>query len=353
MISLLIILVFICFYGIKFNKHGMYSDYMSKTQTTAIRGIFACIIFASHLRGYVALDGTLDQIYDEILSLIGQCMVAVFFFYSGYGIMAGYKKKKEYEKSFLEKRLFITWFHFGVAVVCYNLINVLLGIRYPMRTVILSLTGWETVGNSNWFMFDTFLIYILVWITFKLLNIIFKNSESKQKYFVIVITIFTGFMIIALHYTKQTWWYDTLLCFPFGVLYYAYQEKIDQWMRNYKKYFLTGVSSILLFYVLYKVGNFVSYNVCACLFVLIITWVTMKLKVENRILNWLGKHSFYIYIYMRIPMILLSKIQVFSRHRYVFAVLSLLFTLLLSWIMACVQKRLDTGMQRIINRERK
>lgn len=353
MISLLIILVFICFYGIKFNKNGIYHDYLSKTQTTAIRGIFACIIFASHLRGYITLNGAMDQVYNTILSLIGQCMVSVFFFYSGYGIMSGYKRKKRYEESFLEKRLFFTWFHFVIAVVFYNLINLLLNIRYPIQTVILSFTGWETVGNSNWFMFDTFLLYILVWITFKIINIVLKNGADKQKYFPIIIMIFTGIMIVMLHFTKQSWWYDTLLCFPLGVFYSNYQEKIDIYMRSYRTYLLVGFGSIFFYYITYKMGNFVSYNVCACFFVLIITWFTMKIKVDNKILNWLGLHSFYIYIYMRIPMIILSKIEGFSEHRYVFAVLSLLFTLLLSWIMAKIQTKLDTGMQRIINQERK
>lgn len=353
MISLLLVLVLICTLGVQIKKNGIHNDYMSRTQTIAIRGIFACIIFASHLRGYITLSNVGDQIYDYILSLIGQCMVSVFFFYSGYGIMSGYKNKEKYEQSFLQKRLFFTWFHFAVAVVLYDVMNLFLNIRYPLQIQVLSFTGWETIGNSNWFMFDTFLLYIIVWISFKLLSFISKNAEEKQKYFSMIVAILTGIMIVILHLVKESWWYDTLLCFPFGILYSRYQEKIDKSLKNCKKYLIIGVFSVFLFVAFYRMGNFLSYNVCACFFVFVITWFSMKVKVENKILNWLGKNSFYIYIYMRIPMIMLSQVQFFSEHRYIFTVFSLIATIFLSWIMSYVQKQLDIKIQQIINRERK
>lgn len=88
-------------------------------------------------------------------------------------------------------------------------------------------------------------------------------------------------------------------------------------------------------------------------FAMVATLFTMIAKVENKILSWLGKNSFYIYIYMRIPMIMLSKVQFFSGHRYIFTVLALIGTMLLSWMMAHVQKKLDVKIQQITDRERK
>lgn len=353
MISLLIVLLFLCCWKMKFNKNGKYNDYMSQEQTIAIRGIFACIIFASHLRGYITLSGAMDSVYNNILSLIGQCMVSVFFFYSGYGIMQGYKNKKGYEQTFLKKRLFFTWFHFIIAVMLYQIVNLLLDIHYPAKMVLLSFTGWESVGNSNWFMFDTFLLYIFVWLSFKLVSYITKEDENKQKCFVVWITIFTILLIFMLHRLKETWWYDTLLCFPLGVLYSRYQEFVNQSLKSTWRYSLFGLISILAFSVFYKMGNFISYNVCACFFVLTITWFTMKFKIHNKFLNWLGVHSFYIYIYMRIPMIILSKTKILAEHRYLFAIISLLATLVIAWIMAKVQKILDGRLQQMIMKERK
>lgn len=160
-------------------------------------------------------------------------------------------------------------------------------------------------------------------------------------------------MIVTLHSVKESWWYDTLLCFPLGILYNRYQEKIDTGLKDWKRYFLVGAFSIFLLVESHQMGNFVSYNVCACFFVLLITWITMKVKVENKILSWLGKNSFYIYIYMRIPMIMLSKVQFFSGHRYIFTVLALIGTMLLSWMMSHIQKQLDVKIQQITDRERK
>ena len=94
--------------------HGMKprdknDDYLDKESTNNIKGIFAIMILLSHFRGYVNIDPT--SLYDRFISLIGQLMVAMFLFYSGYGIMESIKNKKDYMKSFLKNRFLKTLFH--------------------------------------------------------------------------------------------------------------------------------------------------------------------------------------------------------------------------------------------------
>ena len=110
----------------KIKKKEIFDDYLAMDQTTAIRGILIGIIFLSHLRDYLPFNGPGDGIYVGVINLIGQSMVAPFFFYSGYGIMKSYEKKARYRQGFLEKRLGITWLHFAIAVSIYYIVNMTL-----------------------------------------------------------------------------------------------------------------------------------------------------------------------------------------------------------------------------------
>ncbi len=345
MIFLLIGLILLVFYKADINGEKIYSDYMSKEQTVSIRGIFACIIFFSHLRDYVTFSGELDELYIWILAHIGQCMVAVFFFYSGYGILLSYRFKDNYENSFLKKRIILTWVHFATAVICYCGLNLLLDIEYPIYTVMLSFSGWKNVGNSNWFMFDTLVLYIIVWMSFKIIRLIYtkfpKVIEYKSEFLTLLIGFFSICFILVLHIYKESWWYDTILCFFAGCIYGICKEKVDRLFQNSKLYLFAGIVYAMLFMFFYRRGNAITYNICAITFVLLISWFTMKIKIVNPILMWLGEHSFYIYIYMRIPMIVLKKLNAFPNYNYLFAVTALMMTILLSYVMKKLQIKID------------
>ena len=50
------------------------------------------------------------------------------------------------------------------------------------------------------------------------------------------------------------------------------------------------------------------HNTYCVVFCLLVVMLTMKLKVNNAVLIWSGKNLFPLYIYQRIPMIILSSI---------------------------------------------
>ena len=40
-------------------------------------------------------------------------------------------------------------------------------IRDSLSRILLSLIGWKSIGNSNWYMFDILLLYVLTYVAFK------------------------------------------------------------------------------------------------------------------------------------------------------------------------------------------
>lgn len=78
----------------------------------------------------------------------------------------------------------------------------------------------------------------------------------------------------------------------------------------------------------------------SCLFVLLITAVTAKVKIKNKILMIVGKYSFFIYIYMRIPMNILSHFKI--TNIYIFAAVSVVATAFIVFVMKFLQDKLDS-----------
>lgn len=324
----LIILMALCLYKIQFVKFN--DDYMGIAQTTAIKGIFIGIVTLSHAKSYIRIsEGGGGIVYQLFLDLLGQLMVTMFLFYSGYGVLESYKRKTSYMDGFLKNRVFKTLLHFDIAVAGYLILSFILKEIYPVENYILCWIGWEAIGNSNWFIFDILLLYILTWFAFLIAQ--YNKFSMKNKVYVIcaLVTFLAICMCIALRIAgKGEWWYNTILCYPLGMWFSCIKEKVDLWCKEMKKYYLTMVSCFILFLILYIEGNLLAYAICACIFSLLCTFLTMKIKVYNNILLWLGEHLFSIYILQRVPMIILTACGL-NQNDFLFTAISIIITLIL------------------------
>ena len=84
-------------YGIQFNRNGFFTDYITKEQCNNIKGIFILLVFISHSLQYIdkagyVNDNILDVIFTKCSSVMGQLIVVMFLFYSGFGIMESVKR---------------------------------------------------------------------------------------------------------------------------------------------------------------------------------------------------------------------------------------------------------------------
>ena len=150
-----IVLLFICLYRIHFNLRGFNADYISKNKTNSIKGIFILLVFINHSVSYMTnYEYNNNSIGDFLFSLcgIGQLVVVMFLFYSGYGVGESCKKKGlSYIKSIPKHRVLGTLLNFDIAVSVFILMNLLLGLPLTIQRCLLSLIGWDYVGNSNWY----------------------------------------------------------------------------------------------------------------------------------------------------------------------------------------------------------
>ena len=306
---LLFVLLLIVF-SIKLEKND---NYCSKDQCNVVKGVFILLVFFSHACQYIIKNGYDfhlwgDSIVPVYKSFMGQLIVTMFLFYSGYGIAESITRKgKTYVNQMLAKRIFPVWINFCIAVFAFAIMNLILSINMEWKQFFLSLICWKSIGNSNWYIFIILLCYINAYVAFKLLYHC-KYSEVANRIggFIVFIMCLIGMIILS--YYKQSYWYDTILCFPAGMLFSSYKEKIEPFIS--KNYYLFLIV-LLLSFILLKNTNLYLHgfvkNIEAVVFSMIIVLMTMKIKIDSPALNWCGKNLFPFYIYQRIPMIILAK----------------------------------------------
>lgn len=340
MLVFVFIVALVIFYELKIaDGNEFHRDYISPKSTASVNGLFTILIFLSHSVQYIELDGVLDTPYATLKSSLGQMVVVTFLFYSGYGIMESIKKKgTDYVKSIPTKRFLKVLYHMAIAVTMFLILNLILGIKYDLKRILLAYTGWTAIGNSNWYIFAVLVLYVITFISF----IIFRKNHYLA---VIGVTVLSAaYVYILMYYDIDSWYYDTVIMFSMGMWYSLLRDKIEKViMKNDLVYTIVGGITVALYYLFFlkRKSGIEWYTAWAIMFMALVVLFTMKMKIGNRILDWFGAHIFSVYILQRIPMIILKHLGLNESHKYAFIVVSFFATIVLAAVFDRVISKLD------------
>ena len=323
----IILLIFFTYLALTSKIVKNNSEYLSKDYTNIIKGAFLIWVFVSHFRGYnVALS---NQWYDIIgvtlCSKIGQLMVVMFLFYSGYGIMESIKHKgKTYVNNLPKKRILPTWIHFAFAVFVFMIVSqYYVTHEFSLKEVILTYIGWGSYGNSNWYIFCIIILYFITYLSAKS----FKDNKKILGSMFIGTLLYTTVMSIY----KETYWYDTAFCFVLGSTFSIYRNKIEKWIEN--REFITFVYLIAFFIIAYHFKKYIIFNyIHTILFAMIILMITRKIEIKNTFFKWIGKNLFPMYIFQRLPMMVLNRNEFMRENPYLFFIIAFIATIGITFI---------------------
>ena len=346
MFFLLLFVLFMCLRELKFSENGLYNDYMSITQTSAINGIFTLLIFMSHSAGYldVETNGTMfDELYFDVRYYLGQLVVVTFLFYSGYGIMLSiYKKGADYVKKFPKDRFLKVLIMLDISVIIFFIVQTLLGKSFTIGRILESLIAYKDLGNSSWYIFVILILYVLTYVAF----MICKDRYWLGTGLVFVLTV--GYVYLAVNqFGLESRFYNTAIMYPVGMAFALSKDKIEAWLQksNILYWSMTALAFIImqigythrdllftdksvtlndyaLWYAVFSFG-FMAFTVL----------ITMKVKIENHLLVWLGKNLFPVYMLQRLPMIIMATLLPdFTRdYSVLFILISFFVTLALAY----------------------
>ena len=337
MILYYVFLVILLFFGARFHRKDTNGNYLTKPSTNVIKGFFIALIFMSHIQGYIrqsgyGYDALGDDLVLDIQATMGQLVVVMFLFYSGYGIMESYKKKGAlYISSMPKRRILTTLVNFDIAVLAFIAVDLILGIHLGTKQTLLSFFAWKSVGNSNWYIFVILLCYVIAYVA---LIIKEKYKLGGGIFTLIILSLtFAAFLFLLIGKTSEGWWYNTFFCFGAGITYSIYKDGIEKQAKaHYTIVLLTTIAILIMIELFPKTMHGLKDNIFFMAFAFLIVLITMKIEFGSKPLQWMGERLFPLYIYQRIPMIVLyefDKGHFVSNHLYLYILMCGITTLLL------------------------
>lgn len=148
------------------------------------------------------------------------------------------------------------------------------------------------------------------------------------------------------------YFYDAVLCYPSGMaLSYALNlpRKSNFVNKHPRLWWAAGTIALLwLFLMLHaRAGSrALVFNASAIVFALLVTMVALVTTHTSKPFVWAGQNLFYLYIYQRIPMMLLQKWL--STNSVLFAGACLVATIALCIAMLPVHKRLKEHIAQLV-----
>jgi len=305
MLSLYILLLLLCLYGIVQNR-GKKADepllsVLSHERTNAVNGLFIGLVFCSHLSGYLTRSGAYlsgDSLFYTLNGYIGQLMVVTFLLFSGYGVTESITRKgSAYVRAMPRKRLLTVWVNFAIAVLVFIALNLLLGNALTLKQCLLSLVCWESVGNSNWYILCIIYCYFCSYVASRLF--------SSQNLRLLAIGVLLALFVLVLCRYKQNWWYNTCFAYLAGCILSVYKHRIFPFINSH--YCLCLLALLAIFLLAYNtLGRGRFFNITAMIFGFLVVTLMFKVNITSRPLTWMGRNLFPLYIYQRLPMLALA-----------------------------------------------
>ena len=288
---LLILAIIICFlWGISYSDDNKES-YLTLENTTRIKGLFALVIMGHHL------TQSINDHSGIFLHKAGYIGVAVFLFYSGYGVIYKLRMDEHYLDGFFKKRILKILYPFFIVYVLYIIEDYLAGKPHTVMDIVKSFVNGVPYGSGTWYVIFIVLFYISFWI----IATVTKRDIRK----VLIGTV--GFIVlwIVFCYVARYGqvWYVSSLAILVGMSWDIIKPKIHYLCDNY--YVLTLIILFVLFMIpnvvilISQGGTYFYYFleiVASTFFVFLVQVLNYRIQNKGKILMILGKISFEIYL---------------------------------------------------------
>lgn len=268
-------------------------------RTTPLRGILALVIVTHHLSEYII--GLKIPIICEFPAW-GTCAVCTFFFLTGYGLVFSYMSKgTSYIDNFLSHRFAKLLPPFLFAMFGYMAIRCLFWDE-SILSQLTRLTQGYTPLPFSWYVWAVILFYLAFYVSARTL----KSVKS------IVIALWVVSVIYCITIQVLGWapyWYDCTYAINVGMTYALYERHIKNALQN-KPHLIIIIACMLTIsqFACFTIGGmhleirgfdvqYLIYNMGSWFLpILIVLAIYVMGMKQNRCLNFLGKHSYEVYL---------------------------------------------------------
>lgn len=198
------------------------------------------------INGHLFLFGFKNEYWIPEMNLGAQC-VAIFFFFSGYGLVHSYRTKGEtYLHNFFTKRIVKIIIPLLTAYAVYLPVKYFVVGPFEWSEVFFRLFSADSFLKFSWYVSEITLLYLLFYTAFSLpLSTINKN---------ILLSTFTLILMLILSQLENfcTYWIYSTPCFILGTWYALFENKLHTIFKNRKTYINTTSCLLILFFFLFR-----------------------------------------------------------------------------------------------------
>ena len=263
---------------------------LNQEKTMQLKGLAIIFVLLGHL-GYIFFAGAWG--------------VNLFLILSGYGVYLSYSKKGL--KEFFPKKIikiYLPYLIYAIIIVCYYLYtNHFVFSRKIVLATLLGLDIDSNLDKSMWYISFIFLEYILFFIIAILVKKVNKII-SKEK-FIFFAMIISSVLLMNFFNFNLLWHVNSgvtfyVFAFPIGVILAIIKDwKVNEDFRE-MLFVLASIICLIITICLYNNCNsFYQYFIYSLAVPGLIILISQTLKTfkSNKILEFFGKYSFYIYLW--------------------------------------------------------
>lgn len=298
----LFLFVILIVYKAEFTARG-FRDCLSKSTTASVRGICTLVVILHHL----AQKCQTEELFSMIFWKLGFLAVAMFFFYSGYGLMKRFCSDPDYPDTFLVKRFGAVLVPYLCVIGLYWVVDTLLGEPHTLTEVLRSLINGHPIVTDSWYVLTILEFYLCFYL---LMRICGKKTGAIAVGSLLWCAVW---VLVCAGAGYDPYWYNAVICIWVGILVAMAEEPLQKIMKKY--YVPVWIAAMAVFAaafcILYRKNpTFLPVYVglhylCEIAFIAVVLLVTMKFGTKNRVWDFLSRISLEAYLCHRLFMNLL------------------------------------------------
>ncbi len=244
------LILLVTFWRAKISPKGEVApDFLCLKQAKMIQATACLLIVVHHVTQQITRYGSVPKGPITVFNYIGFLFTALFFFFSGYGLLTSLLNKEDYLKGFLIKRLSAVLIPFWIINILGMLISWIAegpSAEFYRNTAGLSrgpvdlleyVFGINLINGNGWFIIEIAIFYLLFYAFFSMI----KNKDIAlilmciSVAVIIVYSFFQGHNVDGqkTHWFRGEWWFNSTHTFIFGMLVARFREEITGFAKRH------------------------------------------------------------------------------------------------------------------------
>ena len=275
----------------KYKQIGGVKTLFDRNDTEIIRGVSMLMIIIYHTANYLYYqhpDEATCMLPIYFTQQLGYLGTGLFFFLSGYGMICSLRHNRV-DRSYIKKKCNSIFLPFVLSWIVFLTFLFVFDRNLLQADLWLKFISLSTPNGILWFYNVIVALYIIV-------LLLFRFSKNEKLNIAIVFSLTLAYIPIANCAGLSSWWYNSILCFPIGMVCAVYKFIIEKYA------FRIVIVSTAGFVVLYMFIECLRYPVlfqivlAPLLAIAVSTIVKYLPPLKNRFISFVGNKSLYFYL---------------------------------------------------------